>query len=68
MRTSRSRRSDQIRHCHIYIIGMTPKVNLVGATQDGQDLVTSIEVTGKRYDLRWPMPDDVTLKSDGEKG
>ena len=59
---------DQIRHCHIYIIGMTPKVNLVGANQDGQDLVTSIEVTGKRYDLRWPMPDDVTLKGDGEKG
>jgi hypothetical protein len=59
---------DQIRHCHIYIIGMTPKINLVGATQDGQDLVTSIEVIAKRYDLRWPMPADVTLKGDGEKG
>jgi hypothetical protein len=54
---------DQIRHCHIYIIGSTPKVDFVGATQDGQDLVTSLEVRDKRYDLRWPMCADMTLSS-----
>src|SRR5712672_1513535 len=52
---------DQIRHCHSYMIGMTPKVSSLGATQDGQDLVTTFEVASKRYDVRWPMSADMAL-------
>jgi hypothetical protein len=59
---------DQIAHCHIYMIGMTPKVACLGATQDGHDLVTSFKVAGKQYDLRWQMSVDMTLKGDGETG
>lgn len=59
---------DQIRRCHIYIIGLTPQVDFVGAAQDGRDLITSVEVRGKYYDMRWPMPVGVTLKGNGETG
>jgi hypothetical protein len=59
---------DQIRHCHIYMIGRIPKVACLGAAQDGQDLVTSFEVASKRYDLRWPMSAAMALKGDGETG
>jgi hypothetical protein len=59
---------DQIRHCHIYMIGMTPRVLLTGVTQDGQDLVTSFEVGNKPHDVRWPMSVGMTLKGNGEMG
>jgi hypothetical protein len=59
---------DQIRHCHIYMIGLTPKVVLLGAVQKGWDLVTSFEAASKRYYLRWPMPAAMALKGDDETG
>jgi hypothetical protein len=59
---------EQIRHCHIYIIGLTPKQNFVGAAQEAQELVTSFEIDGKRYDLRWPLPEGAILKGNGQDG
>lgn len=59
---------EQIRHCHIYIIGLTPKLDFVGAAQEAQDLVTSVKVGGQCYDLRWPLPEGVTLKGNSQDG
>ncbi len=59
---------DQIRSCHIYLIGMTPKIDFVDAVEDGQDLVTSLVVRKKRYDLRWEMPSGASLKGNGSGG
>jgi hypothetical protein len=59
---------EQIRHCHIYIIGLTPKQNFVGAAQEAQELVTSFEIGGKRYDLRWPLPEGAILKGNDQDG
>lgn len=59
---------DQIRNCHIYIIGLVPTINLLDVTQEGRDLVTHLEVRGKRFDLRWRMPAGMTLKRDNENG
>lgn len=59
---------DQIRHCHIYMIGTIPKLPLLGAKQEGPELITRVGVAGKRYVLRWPMPPGATLKSDAESG
>lgn len=58
---------EQIRSCHIYIIGLTPKMNLVSMIQEEQDVVTHVDVAGKRYASRWTMPPDVTLKCDGRQ-
>ena len=59
---------EQIRHCHIYIIGLTPKLDFVGATQEAEDLVTSVEIGRRRYDLRWPVPKGATLKGSDQYG
>lgn len=59
---------EQIRDCHIYIIGLTPKLEFVGATQEARDLITSLEIGRQRYDLRWPLPEGVTLKGDDKDG
>lgn len=60
--------TEQISHCHIYIIGLVPKVELVGVTQEDRDLITSMEVGVKRYDLRWNLPGGVSLKGDDKNG
>lgn len=55
---------ENLRTCHIYIIGTVPKVDFVGARQDGQELVTSYEVSGQSYELRWPLDADCRLIED----
>jgi hypothetical protein len=59
---------NQIRHCHIYVVGLTPKIDFVGAAQEGCNLITSLEVRGERYDMRWPLPEGMILKGDGDAG
>ena len=59
---------EQIRICHIYIVGLTPKLDFVSVKQEAQDLVTSIEVSGQRYDLRWELPPGATLKGNDQEG
>lgn len=59
---------DQIRTCHIYLIGLVPKVDFLGAEQDGDELTTSFEVLGRRYDIRWPMPEGTSLAGGMESG
>lgn len=58
----------QIRDCHVYLIGLVPKIDFVDCQQDGLDLVTSYRVAGQQHDLRWPMPPGLSLKGDGESG
>lgn len=52
----------QISQCHIYLIGLVPRIDFVGASQEGRDLITNMEVLGKQYPLRWPLPDGLNLK------
>jgi hypothetical protein len=59
---------EEISKCHIYIIGSMPKLDFVGAAQEDRDLITRMEVCGKRYDLRWPLPDSASLKGDNQVG
>lgn len=59
---------DQIRLCHIYIIGLTPKVDFIGAKQEAQHFVTSFEVGSQFCDLRWKLPKGAGLKGNNEEG
>lgn len=59
---------EQISKCHIYIIGSMPKLDFVEAAQKDRDLITGMEVGGKRYDLRWPLPEGVILRGDNQVG
>lgn len=58
---------DQIRNCHIYLIGLTPKTECVGVEQDGRDMITRFVVRGREHALCWPMPEETLLAGD-EKG
>jgi hypothetical protein len=62
------RYESQIPSCHIYLIGLVPKVDFVGAKQDGNALVTYFEVLGERHDIRWPMEAGMSLVGGPESG
>lgn len=59
---------DQIKNCHIYIIGLTPKTSVVNFVQRGQLIVASINVAGDPVELTWDIPEGAELKGDGEEG
>jgi hypothetical protein len=58
------RLEDQIKNCHIYLIGQVPELRFAGARQDGADLITTFEALGKTCDLRWPMLPGTRLEAD----
>lgn len=59
--------------CHIYMVGLVPKVKLVTARQEGENLIISFEVLGKKLEIDGPLmkghslafDDDVWFISDG---
>jgi hypothetical protein len=57
---------DQIRKCHIYFIGLIPKIDLVDCRQEERELITSCQVDDKTHDLRWSLPPEVNLEGSGE--
>lgn len=59
---------EQIKDCHIYIVGLTPIVRTKAVTVDGEDMVTRMSVRGQMHDLRWPFPPGVSLKGDADQG
>lgn len=54
---------ENLKTCHIYLVGTLPKVVLEDARQEGQELVTAHRVNGEVYELRWPLDVDCHLVS-----
>ncbi|MBL8380398.1 MAG: hypothetical protein JNM79_21190 [Burkholderiales bacterium] len=52
--------------CHIYLIGYTPRVDLIKAEQKQQVLQLNFEILGKPYAISYDLPDGMTLERDGE--
>lgn len=55
---------DVISKCHIYIIGYTPIINFIGATQIGRTLSLKFESLGKEHIINYDVP-GLTLKDEG---
>lgn len=55
---------EPLRSCHIYLIGLLPKIMFVRAGQEDDELITTLQVQDKSYDLRWPIPPGFRLKQD----
>ncbi|MGJ4925980.1 hypothetical protein ACQR1I_11725 [Bradyrhizobium sp. HKCCYLS2038] len=55
-----------IERCHIYFVGLVPKVHLLDAKQTGRTLIISMGMAGKTYDLDWELPDGFDLKTEGD--
>lgn len=43
--------------CHIYMIGLVPKIEKVSSINEGGDLVTVYEIGGEQKKLFWKLPD-----------
>lgn len=48
--------------CHIYVIGLIPRIDFVSAREENRELITSYEVAGAAKELRWPLPPELTLQ------
>lgn len=59
---------EQISHCHIYILGLLPVMKPGSVAQEAQELVTTFEISGKHYDLRWPLLEGHFLKGNQSDG
>lgn len=59
---------EQIKDCHIYLIGLTPQVRWDTAEREGDEMVTRFVVGNGTHDLRWPVPPGVVLKADPDQG
>jgi len=59
---------NEIEQCHIYLVGLTPKIDFVGARQKDQTLITTFEVGDGSYELEWPMPPGSKLEGNGDTG
>lgn len=60
------RHSSLIERCHIYLIGYTPKIEFVEASQDGQILTLTFEVLSKSHLVKFTLPEGHSLQRDGE--
>jgi hypothetical protein len=50
-----------INECHIYLIGLVPKVEFVGAEKKGTDVVASFIVANNPREVRWSPPPDISI-------
>ena len=62
-----AKHSELIAKCHIYMIGYTPHILLVGASQSGRNLEVEFKVEGEERVVSLPLPDEMDLKFEGEK-
>src|SRR4051794_30630153 len=55
-----------IEKCHVYLIGLVPRVRVVGARQDKRVFILSLSVLGKIYDLDWHLGPGFNLQQDDD--
>lgn len=55
-----------VKKCHIYLIGFVPKLDLIGARQEGTSLFVEFQVNGKHLNVKFPLPDGVSLYFEDE--
>lgn len=54
-----------IESCHIYLIGYTPIVEFINASQDDRTMNLKFAVLGKDYRVPFDLPEGLSLKQDG---
>ncbi|MDE2163959.1 MAG: hypothetical protein KGJ53_12415 [Alphaproteobacteria bacterium] len=58
----------QIADCHIYLIGLTPKIDVVGVELRNNELIAKFLILGTTYELNWKVPIGTILCGDGDTG
>lgn len=54
-----------IESCHVYMIGLLPKVEMITAQEKNRQLIMTFCIQGNQYDLTWPFPQGMGLKKEG---
>lgn len=57
-----------IQECHVYIVGFSPRVDFEGASQDGRELVCHLKMLGDIYEVRFPLPEGMELRTEQVDG
>jgi hypothetical protein len=52
--------------CHIYLIGYTPRIELIESSQAGRYLRLAFRILGKQHSVTFEIPDGLSLKRDGD--
>lgn len=52
--------------CHIYMVGLVPKIDLVGARQEGENLIITFEALGERLEIDGPLMKGHSLAFEGD--
>lgn len=55
-----------LKDCHIYLIGVVPKLDLKGVRQEDQSLIVDLEVLGKLYSVMGAIHEGLTLKQEDD--
>jgi hypothetical protein len=55
-----------IETCHIYLVGLTPIIDFVGAKQEKNILTLKYKISGQDCTLSFELPDGFNLKSEGD--
>ena len=53
-----------IESCHIYLIGLVPRITLESASQDPGQIHLTYSVLGNKHKLTYPIPDSYVLKEE----
>ena len=59
---------NQIRKCHIYMVGFSPRIDFEGASQGGRELVCHLRMLGDIHDVRFPLPRGTNLHEEHVDG
>ncbi|HBC0463021.1 TPA: hypothetical protein I8Y81_000138 [Legionella pneumophila] len=57
---------DVIKKCHIYIIGLQPKIDYLGATQDKNKVFLTFSILGKDYTIENTLPNGIKISQGNE--
>lgn len=58
---------ETINTCHIYLIGLVPKVEQVDVRQESRKLVFDFEILKQSYSIQFDIPDGFLLKKENER-
>ena len=56
-----------IESCHIYLIGLVPRITLESAIQDPGEIHLTYSVLGNEHKLTYPVPDTYVLKEEEDR-
>lgn len=60
--------AEQIRKCHIYLIGIVPKTDFVAASREGDQLAMTLKILGQQHVISLPIPDEWSVGFDPDDG